>query len=203
MSNKAYCVNTGSYVDIKLKEFKILGKAKKVGNVACASVGRDGDPNTYSVPWDHIHNIRKRGEENCSAKLTSAKVRNIVRAHFKNPKLKYTETAKKYGMADADQISLIARGKAWTHITVPLLAQLRNGCDEVVAHATGSKNKANKLSASLAKFIVRDHMINKFSIEKLAKKFLVSKSTIRRIVSGKAWSASTVPAIEEYSKWSK
>lgn len=61
----------------------------------------------YTKPW-----TRPRGERYCTAKLTDAKVRNILGSDETN-----AELSRRYGVDDA-LICRIRKGRAWKHITI-------------------------------------------------------------------------------------
>jgi plasmid maintenance system antidote protein VapI len=203
-----YNPDNKSYVSLsedQVKDYSYTGQTEKVGSVRCAVFTKDGKK--YYQPWDKLSFLRRRGENNISAKLTTAQVRAIVKeAYTKNQSdVTYNSLAEKYGVKP-ERISDIVNGRAWRHVTVGLIAQLRAGNKEVLDSCVSASNKQPrkkniKLNASLAKFIVRDHLLNKISIQDLANKFNLSESSVRRIVTGKAWKEATIPAIAEFSKW--
>lgn len=211
--NKVYCVETNSYIDQNnILDFNVTGETRKLGSVRCAVLRKDGDSNTYLKPWDQIVFLRQRGEKNISSKLNNTTVRNIIKAAYSPTKhTTFVSLAKRYGVTP-DTIANIVYGRAWTHITLKLIDQLRSGLSfeqieakrqQMLASVITASNdqKTKKLSPSLAKFMVRDHYINKIPVKKLASKYLVSESSVRRVVTGKAWAETTAPAIAEFSKW--
>jgi plasmid maintenance system antidote protein VapI len=187
-----YNPDNKSYVSLsedQVKDYSYTGQTEKVGSVRCAVFTKDGKK--YYQPWDKLSFLRRRGENNISAKNQSD--------------VTYNSLAEKYGVKP-ERISDIVNGRAWRHVTVGLIAQLRAGNKEVLDSCVSASNKQPrkkniKLNASLAKFIVRDHLLNKISIQDLANKFNLSESSVRRIVTGKAWKEATIPAIAEFSKW--
>lgn len=206
---KVYCVETKQYIEQdNVRQYQITGKTEKVGNIRCAVLKRDSDGKTYLKPWDQIANLRRPGENNISAKLKTAQVREIVKEAYTNPKSEVTfvSLAEKYGV-QPETISNIVHGRAWRHVTRGLIQQLVNGNKAVLENCVSASNdmkrKNTKLNPSMAKFIVRDYIINKIPIPKLADKYLLSISAIRRVVTGKSWKATTLPAIDEFSKWVK
>jgi hypothetical protein len=207
--NRVYCVETGRYQNQdNIHDYKITGATQQVGSVRCAVLKRDGDNRTYLKPWDQVSFLRRPGEQNIAAKLTTRQVRAIVKEAYTKTQDETTFKAmgEKYGVT-ANTISDIVHGKSWRHVTVGLIEQLKNGNKEVlesvVSASNDMKRKSTKLNASIAKFMVRDHLLNKIPVKKLAEKYLVSESAARRVVTGKAWQAATVPALAEYSKWTK
>jgi hypothetical protein len=207
--NRVFCVETGRFQNQEnVKDYHITGETRRLGSVRCAVLRRDGDGRTYLKPWDQISNLRVPGEGNISAKLTTRLVRQIVKEAYTKTRDETTFKAmgEKYGVT-AGTISDIVHGRAWRHVTVGLIQQLQNGnqevLDSVVSASNDMKRKTTKLSGSIAKFMVRDHYLNKIPVKKLAEKYLVSESAARRVVTGKAWHAATIPAIAEYSKWTK
>lgn len=152
--------------------------------------------------------MHKKGEANLFAKLKTDQVRQIVTDAYTKTRdeTTFAKMAETYGVS-AGTISDIVHGKSWRHVTIGLIAQLRMGNKEVVNSCISASGKvtkkSNKLNEGLAKFIVRDHFLNKISVKKLATKFCVSDSTIRRIISGQAWENVTKPAIKEAKVWVK
>lgn len=207
--NRVYCVETGRYQNQEnVQDYKITGATQRLGSIRCAVLRKEGDSRTYLKPWDQISNLRVPGEGNISAKLTTRQVRAIVKEAYTKTRDETTfkELGEKYGVT-ASHISDIVHGRSWRHVTVGLIQQLQNGnvevLDSVVSASNDMKRKTTKLNGSIAKFMVRDHYLNKIPVKKLAEKYLVSESAARRVVTGKAWHEATVPAIAEYSKWSK
>jgi hypothetical protein len=207
--NKVYCVETGRYQNqASVKEYKITGATQLLGSIRCAVLSKEGDDKTYLKPWDQITNLKVPGEGNINAKLTTRQVRAIVKEAYTKTRDETTfkELGEKYGV-NASHISDIVHGRSWRHVTVGLIQQFEKGnievLDSVVSASNDMKRKTTKLNGSLAKFMVRDHYLNKIPVKKLAQKYLVSESSARRVVTGKAWNKATIPAIAEYSKWSK
>jgi len=205
--SKVFCIETNSFHEQKnIYDYKITGDSIKKDGISCAVLKKHGDNKTYIKPWDQISFIRRPGENNISAKLKTYQVRQIVKECFTktHDEVTFRMLAEKYGVT-ADTISDIANGRSWRHVTVPLIAQFKRGNMEVVdsciSASVDMKRKATKLNPSMAKFIIRDHYVNNISRQALAKKFLVSETTIRRVLTGKVWKDVTVPAIAEFSKW--
>ena len=205
--NKVYCVEDKQYINqVDVKKFKITGKTEKFGSVRCAVLKVDGDNNTYLKPWEQIVNFHQPGEKNVSAKLTTKQVREIVKEVYTktHDETTFVALAKRYNVSPAT-ISNIAHGRAWRHVTRGLIYQLVHHNKEVLESCISASNemkrKTTKLSPSLAKFIVRDHFLNKISRKKLADKYLMSEAAIRKVVTGKAWKETTIPAIKEFSNW--
>lgn len=203
--SKVYCIESGNHQE--LNDFKITGQTQKLGNLRCAVIKKEGDSNTYLKPWDQLsRSIYQRGENNPASKLKTDQVRQIIKDAYTKPydSLKIVDMAKQYNV-QPDTISDIINGKSWRHVTTGLIAQLKAGNKEVlnsVVSATNNmKRKTTKLNPSMAKFMVRDHFVNNVSVKNLSKKYLISESAARRVVTGKAWKATTVPAIKEFSVW--
>ncbi len=207
--DRVYCVETGRFQNQdNVHDYKITGETQRLGSVRCAVLRKDGDSRTYLKPWDQVSFLRRPGEQNISAKLTTKQVRAIVKEAYTktHDETTFKAMGEKYGVT-AGTISDIVHGRAWRHVTVGLIQQLQNGnaevLDSVVSASNDMKRKSTKLNASIAKFMVRDHYLNKIPVKKLAEKYLVSESAARRVVTGKAWHAATIPAIAEFTKWSK
>lgn len=207
--NRIYCVDTKRFqIQGNIREYQVTGETQSLGSIRCAVLRKEGDSRTYLKPWDQIANLRIPGENNISAKLTNRQVRALVKEAFtkSHDETTFVSLGQKYGIT-ASHASDIANGRAWRHITVPLIEQLKNSnkgvSDSVISASNKLKRKKNKLSPSVAKFMVRDHYINKVSVDLLAAKYMVSKTTAQRVVTGKLWKETTVPAIAEFSKWTK
>lgn len=205
--SKVYCVDTGRYQkQDNVKDYKITGETQTLGSVRCAVLEKDGK--TYLKPWEQLTFLRRPGELNISAKLTTRQVRALVKEAFTKTRdeVTFKSLGEKYGIT-ASHVSDIVHGRAWHHVTVPLIKQLEDGNVEVeesvISASNDMKRKNNKLCASIAKFMVRDHYLNKIPVKKLAAKYQVSESAARRVVTGKAWHVATVPAILEFAKWNK
>lgn len=205
-AGKIFCADTKRYRILSnkdVKNYEYTGRTQKVGSVSCAEFRCDGK--TFLQPWGDIH-LRKPGESNISAKLTTKQVRSIVREVYTktDKQVTFVSLAQKYGV-NPKTIAGIAHGRAWRHVTVPYIKQLKAGNVEVVESCISATNKQtkkfHKLNGSIAKFIVRDHFVNKLTVKVLAKKFCVSERSIQRILKGEAWKEYTVPAITEFSKW--
>ncbi len=206
-SKTVYCLEDKSYkTQADVSSYKITGQTQKLGTTRCAVLKVDGDKNTYLKPWEQLVNYHVQGEKNISAKLKTAQVRQIVKtAHTTScDDVTFASLAKEYGVTPKT-ISDIAHGRSWTHVTRGLIYQLSHHnadvLDSCVKASNELRHKKVKLSPSMAKFIVRDHMLNNISVQHLADKFLMSKSAIRRVLSGTSWKETTVPAIQEYSNW--
>lgn len=207
--NRVYCVETKRFQNQdNVKEYNVTGETQRLGSVRCAVLKREGDSQTYLKPWDQIANLRVPGEGNIGAKLTTRQVRAIVKAAYTKTvdDTTFKEIGEKYGVT-AGTISDIVHGRSWRHVTVGLIEQLKNGnqevLDSVISASNDRKRKTTKLNGSMAKFMVRDHYLNKIPVKTLAKKYLISETSARRVVTGKVWQAATIPAIAEYSKWTK
>jgi hypothetical protein len=207
--DRVYCVETGRFQNQDdISDYKVTGTSQRLGSVSCAVLKKDGDNKTYLKPWDKVAFIKVPGENNISAKLTTRQVRALVKEAFTktHDETTFVSLGKKYGIS-ASHASDIANGRAWRHVTVGLIEQLKNGNEEVIGSVISASNdlkrKTNKLSPSVAKFMVREHYLNNINVKALSKKYLVSESTARRVVTGKAWSSVTVPAIAEFYKWTK
>lgn len=207
--SRVYCVETKRFHNQEnILDYKITGETQTLGTIRCAVLRKEGDSRTYLKPWDQISNLRIPGENNISAKLTTRQVRALVKEAFTktHDETTFVSLGEKYGITAA-HASDIANGRAWRHVTLGLIEQLKNGnkevLDSVISASNKLKRKKNKLSPSVAKFMVRDHYLNKISVDKLATKYMVSKTTAQRVVTGKVWKEATVPAIAEYGKWVK
>ena len=207
-AGKIFCDDTKRYRKIDdeaTKNYEYTGNTRKVGSVRCAEFKCGNE--TFFQPWSSDANLRKKGEQNVSSKLNTRQVRAIVRAFFfKDKDITQISLARKFAEkydVTPETIIEIAKGRAWKHVTIGYLVQLRAGNDVVenCVAATNKPKKAHKLSGSIAKFIVRDYMIHKLPVKVLAKKFCVSERSIQRILKGEAWREYTVPAIAEFSKW--
>lgn len=208
---KSFCPDTKRFIFLdedQVENFDYVGKTEKVGSVRCA-VFKNKDGKALYQPWEKFSFLRRKGEKNINSKLKTYQVRQIVKDVYLKPQgeVTFKSIADRYGVTE-ETISDIAHGRAWYHVTVGLIAQLKAGNKTVLDACITASNKEPrkknvKLNASLAKFIVRDHMLNKISVKKLADKFNLSESSIRRIVTGKVWKSATVPAIAEFTKWNK
>ena len=206
-NSKVFCKETKSYlIQDDYKKFKITGQTEKMGNISCAVLKREGDNKTYLKPWDMIKRLNQPGQLNIGAKLNNEKVRAIVKAAYTKgcDEVTFKELAEEHGVT-TKTISSIVHGHAWRHITRPLIVQLIRGNKEVVDSCISASNKlqrkTNKLNGSIAKFMVRDHLINKVPIKSLAAKYCISESSARRVVTGKAWREYTLPMIADCFKW--
>jgi len=209
-ASKIFCIETNKYLTLNSTEtsqYTYNGNTQTVNSIRCATFRKEGDTNTYCQPWENLAFIRVQGEKNISAKLKTVQVRQIVKDVYTKQQgdVTYESLATKYGVT-ADTIASIAIGQSWRHVTVGLIAQLKAGNKEVLESVISASNKAPrkknvKLNGSLAAFIVRDHMLNKIPINKLADKFNLDPASIRRVVNGKAWMATTIPAIAACAKF--
>lgn len=199
---KIFCKGTSRYrtVDRKeAKQYKYTGVTEKVGTVRCAQFECNGE--LFLQPWNDIR-LRKPGESNISAKLTTKQVRAIVRSYLVN-KTPAKVLAERYSVNESTIRSIVS-GRSWRHVTIGYIKQIKAGNVDAVekcVEASNRKKSPHKLSPSLAKFIVRDHFINKIPIKALATKFCVSVRSIQRIIKGDAWKETTIPALAEFSKW--
>lgn len=207
---KIFCEKSKQYIDQDNMKYSFTGQTRKVNNVRCAVLKQEGTNNIYLKPWDHFNFlVKKKGEENMYAKLNNQKVRTMIKDFYTHSydeesfKEKITNYALEYKVAERTILSVI-NGDSWRHVTVNLIKQLESGncnvIDNVIQAANKTKGK-NKLSPNLAKFIVRDHILNKISIKQLSTKFLVSETSVRRVVTGKSFKEVTIPAIVELSNW--
>jgi len=202
MPGKIFCKETKRYRKLdseETKQYKYTGVTEKIGTVRCAQFECNGD--IFLQPWNEAR-LRKPGENNISAKLKTKQVRAIVRAVLVN-KTSAKVLAERYNV-DPSTIRSIASGRSWRHVTVGYIKQIIAGNIDVVeecVEASNRKNSSHKLSPGMAKFIVRDHFINKVPVKALAKKFCVSVRSIQRIIKGDVWKEATLPAIAEFSKW--
>jgi len=202
MPGKIFCKDTKKYRTVdrsKAKNYKYTGVTEKIGSVRCAQFEYNGE--LFLQPWNEAR-LRKPGESNISAKLKTKQVRAIVRAVLVN-KTPIKVLAEKYDV-DPSTIRSIASGRSWRHVTIGYIKQIRAGnvnAVEECVEASNRKKSSHKLSPGMARFIVRDHFINKIPVKALAAKFCVSVRSIQRIVKGDAWKETTLPAIAEFSKW--
>jgi len=189
-----------------LSPYRITGKTVVQNGVRCAELKVANDSRTYLAAWSNFSFLRKHGEKNISAKLTASQVKQIVKEAYLKPhsEVTFKSLAEKYNVSSST-IADIANGRSWRTVTATLIERLKNG--EPIDGATcisasnDMKRKSTKLNPSMAKFIVRDHFVNNVPVKSLAKKFLMSERAIRRVITGVAWKAVTVPAIAEYSNW--
>lgn len=202
LPGKIFCKETKRFRKVdrkKAKQYKYTGVTEKIGSVRCAQFECNGE--LFLQPWNEAK-LRKPGESNISAKLTTKQVRAIVRSALLN-KTQTKTLAERYDV-NPSTIRDIVSGRSWRHVTIGYIKQIRAGNVDVVercVEASNKKKSPHKLSPSMAKFIVRDHFINKVAVKDLAKKFCVSIRSIQRIIKGDAWKEVTVPAIAEFSKW--
>jgi len=125
---------------------------------------------------------------------------NLDEDQFKE---KVDSYATEYGVSNKTILSVL-NGESWRHVTVNYIKQLELGNDKVAENVIEVSNKTkgnNKLSPNLAKFMVRDFIINKVTVKQLSTKFLVSESAARRVVTGKAFKETTLPEIAALVKW--
>jgi hypothetical protein len=209
--SKVYCEKTKKYINQDdRKKYSFTGETRKLGTTRCAVLKHADTKQTYLKPWDDFgFLVRKKGEANMYAKLDNKKVRTLVKDFYTSSldeeqfKDKVESYARQYGVCNETILSVI-NGESWRHITVNYIKQLQAGNTKVVENVIAATNKVkgrNKLSPNLAKFMIRDHFINKVPVVDLSKKFLVSISTARRVIAGKAFKEVTVPALAEVSKW--
>ena len=156
--SKVFCVDTKRYInDDSINELTVTGQTQKLGSVRCAVLRREGDSRTYLKPWDTVAFLRRPGEQNISAKLKTKQVRQIVKDAYLKPhdEVTFASMAEQYGVT-AKTISDIVHGRAWRHVTVGLIAQLKSGNKEVLESCVSASNnlrrKNTKLNASMAKF---------------------------------------------------
>lgn len=202
---KILSAETNSHIEVSSEtasNYNYTGKTEKVGSIRCA-VFKDANGKQYYQPWNDWR-LYKRGENNISAKLTTRQVRNMVKAYHVSKKT-VEELAKHYSIEERTVISIVS-GQSWKHVTVGLIQQYKVGNVNVIEKAivvTNSPKRKTKISAAIAKFIVRDYYLNNIKINVLTTKYCLSKSSIRRVLSGKAWKETTIPAIQEYKQWTK
>jgi hypothetical protein len=143
------------------------------------------------------------------SKLYNKKERTMIKDFYTHSydeetfKEKVESYALEYKVATGTILSVI-NGSSWRHVTVNLVKQLELGNSQVLDNVVAAANKTkgrNKLSPNLAKFMVRDHLVNKIAIKQLSAKFLVSETQVRRVVTGKAFKEVTIPAIAALSSW--
>lgn len=208
-----FCLSTNRFrFQENIKDYKITGKTYIKDGVRCAILKKDGDNNIYIKPWSQVSFVRKPGEANAQHKLTDKIVTEIIIKYFDVPKEKIniSNIAKEYNVSSTTMAAVL-HGTSWKHISRPLLNKLRgietSSNEEQVSVCVKAdnktKNKSAKVSEGLSKFIVRDYYVNGVPLKSLAKKFLISESATRRIITGKSWKSVTVPAIEEFSKWKR
>ena len=209
--SKVYCEKTKKYIDQgNVKKYSFTGQTRKLGKTRCAVLKHVDSNQTYLKPWDDFgFLVRKKGEANMYAKLDNKKVRTLVKDFYTSSldeeqfKEKVESYAQEYGVRNETILSVI-NGESWRHVTVNYIKQLQAGNTAVAENVIAATNKVkgkNKLSPNLAKFMIRDHFINKVPVVAISKKFLVSVSQTRRVLSGKAFKEVTVPALLEVSKW--
>lgn len=207
MITKLFCASTNTFIEDEFSKYKLTGATEKMNSVRCAVfIGEDGQK--YLKPWDSFVHVRKFGEANKFAKLTTLEVKEIIKTFYFDKDVTMKFLGDKYGVT-ARTISGLVKGTGWRHITRKLIRQIRDGEDinkpvvqAKVVQASNTRRKRNtKISAPIAKFIVRDHFVNKIKPESLAEKYCLSDSSIKRILSGKAWKEVTIPAIAEYKVW--
>lgn len=209
--SKVYCEKTKRYIDQgDAKKYSFTGQTVKLGNTRCAVLRHADTKQTYLKPWDDFgFLVRKKGEANMYAKLDNKKVRTLIKDFYTSSldeeqfKEKVEAYATQFDVKNETILSVI-NGESWRHITVNYIKQLQSGNVKVAENVIEATNKVkgkNKLSPNLAKFMIRDHFINKVPVVDLSKKFLVSTSTARRVLSGKVFKEVTVPALAEISKW--
>ena len=200
---KAYHKKTKTYIDIEsVNTFNRTGKTETREGVRCAVLKKPGSNEHYLVPWDNLVFLKIQGEKNVSAKLKTIQVRQMIVDFYtqKGNKITRQTLATKYGVS-VSTVSDILNGKAWHRVSIPTIRQCKSGNANVlnVVKATNTlRNSKLKLNENMAKFIVRDHYLNKFKVKDLATKFCVSVRSIQRIVTGKAWASVTVPAIAQF-----
>jgi HNH endonuclease len=109
-----------------------------------------------------------RGENNWSAKLNENDIRNIFDMYHNG--YRTAEIAQKYDL-DQSYVSHILRGLVWNHIDTPKIKSTR------------TNNVSNKLTQNQIDEIniLRPTM----TITELANKFVISRTTIQRVLSGK------------------
>lgn len=180
-------------------KFKYTGESVKVNSISCAVFDLNGEK--FAQPWMWCKPFKK-GEKHINAKLTNKDVIAICKEGY-TTNISVADLAKKYDISEGHCYSLL-NGLSWRHITYNLIRELVFGkvinkkVERVISASNKDKKKNTKISASIAKFIVRDHLVNKVSLNKLCEKYYLSKSSIRRIITGKAWKQVTVDAIKEF-----
>ncbi len=202
--SRIYCIEsrTSQFLTLdQAKKFYHNGNTFTKGRIACAVFKKSGDTKTYIQPWAWLSFLRVPGEKNVSAKLTDAGAADIF-LRSRNPKSNadsVKELAAEYGVS-IYTIRSIKNMTSWRHVTVPIVNPPKNKPAPVVS-ATNTAGKGTKISGSIAKFIARDNILHKIPVKKLAEKYNLSKSSIRRIVSGKAWKDHTQEILKELNKW--
>lgn len=171
--------------DSNFSNYKYTGNTVVAENgVRCATF-TDSKGLVYMQPWAIAGRFRRQGELNAGAFLKTDQVREMVRS-FVLDKTDVPTLALKYNITESHCQNIVT-GNSWRHVTINLIAQLRNG-NLALATVVYNKPKAKrKLSPSLIPFIRKDRTDQKMTTKALAKKYCVSERQIQRIVSGKAW----------------
>ena len=202
VAKRIMCLETKTFsylTHAEAKQYYHVGKTLNQGNVACAVFKKKGDASkTYVQPWAWLSFLRRPGAENISAKLDDAKALDIFN-RSNNPKGDQDSVqalATEHGVATCT-IRDIQKMRSWRHVTVP---SLKPKAAAVIAAKNVAK-KGTKISEGIAKFIVRDNVLHKIPVKVLATKYNLSKRSIQRIVSGKAWKTVTPAVLKEVGKW--
>ncbi|MED4676797.1 GIY-YIG nuclease family protein [Bacillus nitratireducens] len=141
------------------------------------------------------------GEKHGQAKLTGEDVRKIKAALTKG--VSQLALAKKYGVRQTN-INCIATNKNWTHIEVDgwkewqdLKARGEFIPPNYLQREKGSRHVNAKLTEEQV-VVIKQKLMNKLSMDSIAKEFNVSKSPIYDIATNKSWIHVKVEGWSEY-----
>jgi len=195
-----YCAETKSTRKLSLDEAKDYihnGGTSNRGMTRCAVFKKKNDGNTYLQPWAWLSFLRKKGTENISAKLDDAKALEIFKRSTK-PQGDQDTVAALAAEFDVNVSTIrdIQHLRRWRHVIMPSLKP-----KALTVLAAKNNAKGTKISPGIARFIVRDNLLHKISVASLAVKYNLSKSSIRKIVAGKAWKEATKEILKDVSKW--
>lgn len=146
---------------------------------------------SHLFPGTHLQNMQqafrqkrvpiKRGEESGRSKLSERDVKEILRRYVPNSNSRHI-LAKEFGVSHG-LIYLIVSGAIWKHVPIPQHSSGTNGV--ITTYGEGHCN--SKLTNDTVRKIRSAHSSGVGGYRVLAKKFGMSRATIRCIVLRKTW----------------